>query len=170
MSFNDMATFMPSKSAYVNPGEYEATQRNVALQKGSYMAQMDAYYRQIDETSRQFDLTHGLETKKFGHQQEIDRGNLGVSRGKLDVDRGMLGVERGKLDWTMEISSAEFLQSLREFEVATALKERELEIGALQGQAYASGVASQNQANKMGTVLDFVGAGALIYDTFSDRP
>ena len=64
-TFTDLGMLMPSKSAYQNPGEYETTQRNIALQKATYQSEMDKTYASIDEMSREFDITHELEVGKF---------------------------------------------------------------------------------------------------------
>ncbi len=96
MAFTDLGEFMPSKSAFVNPGEYEATQRNIALQKGTYMSEMDKSYAKIEEAARQFDLGLDLEQEKF--------------------------------DFTSKLQTGAFLESIREFDINTLLKEKELKL------------------------------------------
>ena len=95
MAYNDMSSFLPSKSAYTNPGEYETTQRNIALSKGTYMAEMDKLYAQIDETARQFDLSYGLDTDKFEFASGLETDKFLESIRQFDVTAEL---EKEKID------------------------------------------------------------------------
>ena len=89
MAYNDMSSFLPSKSAYTNPGEYESTQRNIALSKGTYMAEMDKTYAQLNEMSREFDLTHGLEQGKFDFAKDMDAAKFLETIREFDIEANL---------------------------------------------------------------------------------
>jgi len=138
-SYSDLGSFMPSKSAYVNPGEYEAAQRNIALQKGTYMSEMDARYAQIDEAARQFDLGLGLEQQKF--------------------------------DFTSDLQTKQFLETMREFDINAALKGRELGLTGKQLDLMGEGLSHDEMFDWIGLGIDVFkpgSEGGSIWDSLTD--
>lgn len=102
--YNDMGSFNPSESAYVNPGEYEASQRNIALQKGTYMADMDARYAAINEQARQFDAGLGLEERKFDFSSELQTGQFLESIRQFDVGAALESRKISQSDRRLDIA------------------------------------------------------------------
>lgn len=70
MAYVDFASFRPSESAYTGPGEFEETQRNIALEKASYLSSMDQFYTDIEERGREFDLTLAFEKERQAFTEE----------------------------------------------------------------------------------------------------
>ena len=95
----------------------------------------------------------------------VEQGKLGIERGRAFLERGQHDLERDKVGFFKEITSADFLQRIREFEVNTALRERELEIQAAGGRTDARRADEEARAGRMGTLFDFVGAGLNIWDS-----
>lgn len=103
--FTDLGMLMPSKSAYQNPGEYESTQRNIALQKATYQSEMDKTYAGIDEMAREFDITNELNVTEFleGVRQfdvsaELQQQELGLQAASLDIEADKVSSYSDALD------------------------------------------------------------------------
>lgn len=138
MAYNDMGVFQPSESAYTNPGEYETTQRNIALSKGTYMAEMDKVYAQLNETARQFDLSYDLQKDVFGLEQE-------------------------KFDFTTEMDTAKFLESIREFDVSSNLEQQKINIQGSQVNSLSDYYSQLGKSEKQNRQFDLVGAAGAIF-------
>jgi len=113
----DMSQFMPSKSAYTNPGEYETTQRSLAYQNATYMSNMDAFYKKLEEDARQFDLSLDLKRDEFGLEQE-----------KLAFQGEKLAESTRQFDLGYDLSQDIFEENQKQFDVNTGLSEQELDI------------------------------------------
>lgn len=178
MAFNDMGVFQPSKSSFVNPGEYEATQRNVALQKGTYMAEMDRTYAMIEEDARQFNLTNKLENLRFKLEQEkyktdtgfrerelgqqdkligLESKKVGLESKRVDYEGKMVGLKERELDlgeeefnFTKDIRTKEFEEGNRQFDISAGLKGLEI-------TTQADYIKSLTQSNEYGQIFDWIG-------------
>lgn len=187
MAFNDMSAFMPSKSQYTNPGEYETTQRNLALSRGTYMAEMDTTYAQLDEMSRQFDLSYKLQERETAvsergaavaeRQAGVAERGVAVSEGQLELGQGQLelGWDESKREWEelilnmdqqtfeQEYSTAAFLESIRQFDVNALLQQQGLSIQAESAAANTDYLESLSDYNQQGTIMDWIGAADTIF-------
>jgi hypothetical protein len=121
MASGDFARFLPSESAYVNPGEYESTQRAIALQNATYQSQMDTFYKELEERKREFDIGFGLEEKKlgleeekFGETQRQFDVSAGLEKEKLGLSKWMFTEEQGLREAQLEEQKSEFAQSLEQ--------------------------------------------------------
>ena len=111
MAYGEFESFRPSESAYTQPGEYEAVQRNVALEKATYLSSMDQFYADLEEEARQFDV--GLTSQEEMWETEFDEG-------------------------------------MRQFDIMSGLKEREIKLMS-RGQSHSEGM------DMFGGSLDLMG-------------
>jgi hypothetical protein len=141
MGYADLEAFRPSESAYSQPGEYEATQRNVALEKASYLSSMDQYYADLEERQREFDLTLSFEKEKWGDQ-------MGLAWQQQEFEEGA---------WAQE-----FAESQEQFDVMAALQEEELELQEEYLELYAEQQAHGQQQDWIGNIFGAVGAADVV--------
>lgn len=111
MAYADTGIFQQSESAYAQPGEYEATQRNIALEKASYLSSMDQYYTDLEERQREFDLSLEFEKEKWGEQ---------------------LGFMEEQQAFEEEAWAAEFAESQEQFDVQANLQQQLINLQAEQ--------------------------------------
>jgi hypothetical protein len=94
MALNDIGMFLPSESQYNTPGAYDALLKGEATKRASYLASMDQFYTQLEESKRQFDETMDfnvesrdlnieLEREKLSTQKELAADQLAFSREEL---------------------------------------------------------------------------------------
>lgn len=174
--YGDFEIFTPTESQYVQPGEFEAVQRGQALQKATYLSQMDQFYEGLDETrrqfersmefqektltegARQFDVGMGLEGRKLDIQEEqIDIQEEQFKKGlefqyfeqaeKAREFDEMLGFEFGKQEFAEEAWIADYLENIRQFDVESSLKKKELEL-ATRAQQH------EEDNDLLGSILD----------------
>ena len=153
MAYTDLSSFLPSESAYKNPGEFEITQRNLAIQRGTFQSEMDRFYAQLNETARQFDLSI-----------ELQQDQLGLKAQEIGLTREQLQMAREEFDFTSELAAGEFLEKIRQFDVSAKLKEAELEVDWFKAHTESGLAESQKDYNKTGSLLDWVSAADTILD------
>lgn len=173
MPYNDMSTFMPSKSAYTNPGEYEATQRNVALSRGTYMAETDKVYAQIKEAARQFDQTYKLETRKVDiaeRAQNTSEGYLAIAGRAQDTAEAAQGVKEraqtlaeNRFQFTSGMDLAKLEEAIRQFDINAILQQQQLAINAATASSNQAYLESLTEANEFGLITDYIGAASSIF-------
>lgn len=116
MSYGDFGSLLPSEATYRGPGEGFQVDRSQAIQRGTYLSQMDQFYAQLDEATRQFDLNYGLAERRVELEESRDEWQKDFSYAELE-QRGELGHReldvRESLGWggidatNREISSRE---------------------------------------------------------------
>ena len=148
MADSGLGSFLPSETAYKDPNRFKDVLRAEGSKRASYLSSMDQYYAQLNEATRQFDLTLGFKqeeleaekvwrtediaVKREGIAAEVDwrgealeaevawRGeDIAVRREGLDVERERIGAESER--WKSELSA---LRSYRSEE--TGVKREQL--------------------------------------------
>lgn len=109
MPYADYQKLLPSAGAFANPQDFQSFLQAQALQKSSYLSSMDQFYAQLDETSRQFNES------------------LGIQKGKLSLEEKYFGLEEKKFDWEKEKFGEEFVFDKEKFAQDIGLRKTELE-------------------------------------------
>ena len=94
--------------AFTQPGQFGSQMKAQALQRSSYMSEMDKFYAGLGQQKEQFEATHELAERKqtsqesqFGETLGFEKEKFGqefglaeeLGRGELDVARGTLGMQ-----------------------------------------------------------------------------
>lgn len=165
MASFDFARFMPSESAYRNPGEAKDAYRAQALEKATTQSELERFYTTFEESKRQFNENLGFQREELGFQRET----LAESSRQFDET---LGERREEFGQTLTQRISEFSQTLEErmsefeqtHELDTERFQFEKEMGPqylnLQRDIY----QSQRRGQDFGMGLDalgFIGGGGL---------
>ena len=122
MGYGEVGILSPGASAFRDPTSQRAEAVGQGLQRASYLSQMDQFYAQLEESTRQFDLSYGLQERAqtlaetsedwrrdFSYAQLEQQGELG--RRELTIREslglGQLGIGRGQLDLARDESARE---------------------------------------------------------------
>jgi len=84
MAYGDFQTFLPSESLYKEPGMALVAAKAEGNKRASYLSSMDQFYAELEEKTRQFDKSYGLEERR------VDTGDK------------YYGLEEDKLSWEKE--------------------------------------------------------------------
>lgn len=87
MAIGDIGLFTPAESQYKTPGAYDESLRAEALKRSNYLAMMDQFYEQLDETKREFDATSALKTAALAQDRWIAEQQIGLSKEDLALRR-----------------------------------------------------------------------------------
>jgi len=91
MALGDVGMFNPAESNYMTPGAYGETLKADALKRANYLAMMDQFYEQLDETKREFDKTLGFKESALAQEKWIAEENIGLGKSELAL-KGKLGM------------------------------------------------------------------------------
>lgn len=91
MALGDVGMFNPAESNYMTPGAYGETLKADALKRANYLAMMDQFYEQLDETKREFDKTLGFKEASLAQEKWIAEQNIEFGKSELTL--------KGKLGW-----------------------------------------------------------------------
>lgn len=109
MAIGDIGLFLPSEAAYSRPGTYEQSLRAEAVKRGAWLASLDQFYAQLDETQRQFDITAAFKEKALGFEKEAAEAEMAYKYKTLDTEEALrsrqLDIEERKVD-TLDRSTA----------------------------------------------------------------
>ena len=142
MAGTGLGLFLPSETAYKDPGRFRDVLMAEGAKEASYLASMDQFFAQLEESQRQFDVTteqrqeffeeelawekeKSAEELAFAHWakgEDIALGErqLGVQQAgqEMQYDVGMAGVEAGR-----ERAGMEFELGSRELEMTAGVNE-----------------------------------------------
>lgn len=103
MAYSDLNFFLPQQQYYRNPQDYTKAMKNAALQKATYLAQMDVEMAQLEEAKRQFNEGQKYNYKALGVQEDANRTQRALGWGGLAVAGGQAALgfmqNRQNLDW-----------------------------------------------------------------------
>lgn len=81
MATSEFGMFLPSESAYTKPGGYESSQRGEAMKRGSWLAQLDQFYeelefkeKELEEMSEYRDAMIELQREQLAQQERFNAG------------------------------------------------------------------------------------------------
>jgi hypothetical protein len=158
MATYDFARFMPSESAFSNPGEVNQAYRAQAMEKATTASELERFYATLEETSREFDTEAAFKEKSLAQQQGQFEATLGEQKDEFGKT---LAQRRDEYSGTLNERIREFTET---HELDTERFQFEKEMGPkyldLQSRVYQS--QSRGQDFGMGMdVLGFVGGGGL---------
>lgn len=98
MAYGDYGSLLPGQATYRGPGQQFEVDRQAALQKGSYLSSMDQFYEQLEESTRQFDLSYGLQERQVSLAEEHDVWSKDVAYQGLELQGEQLQLQE-ELGW-----------------------------------------------------------------------
>jgi hypothetical protein len=123
MGYGEIGSLLPGAAAYGSKRDYTQAAKTEALKRASYLSQMDSFYAQLEESSRQFDARLGFEREQFATEAELARDSLEwnkvMGRHKMDLeDRQLdlqedlgweeLGLKRDIFDFQQEVNQRDY--------------------------------------------------------------
>lgn len=142
MAGTGLGLFLPSETAYKDPGRFRDVLMAEGAKEASYLASMDQFFAQLEESQRQFDVTteqrqeffeeelawereksaEELAFQYWAKEEDVELGErqLGVQRYGIEAQErvGMAGVEAGR-----ERAGMEFELGTRELEMTAGVNE-----------------------------------------------
>lgn len=96
--------FLPPEAAYTKPGAWRGAVEAEATKRATYLSQMDQFYAQLEEATRQFEATFGLkeeelelERERFAEAAEQFEATFGLSKEELRLKEEQLELARETL-------------------------------------------------------------------------
>jgi len=90
MGYGEVGTLLPGASSYRGPSGQVRIDEASGRQKVSYLSQMDQFYAQLAESTRQFDKSFGLQERQVTLAEESDEWRKEFSYAQLE-QQGELG-------------------------------------------------------------------------------
>ena len=91
----------PSSQYYSRPGAGTEAAKVHATKEASYLSSMDQFYAELDEMTRQFDLSLGLKDRMFGLEEDkfgLEQERFGLEGEKFEFDKEQTD-ETSELEW-----------------------------------------------------------------------
>jgi len=120
MAIGDIGLFLPKESTYKSPTGYEALLEAEAVKRGTWLAQMDQFYAQLEESQRQFD-------ENLGFQEETRDIEVEMEKDRFEFEKESFGKE-------IDLKERAFSFEQESFEKELALKEKALDVTARGGE------------------------------------
>ena len=89
MAGTGIGLFLPSETAYKDPNRFRDILEAEGNKEAKYLAEMDQFFLQLDETKREFDLTLAQKNTFFEEQLAFEKGKLSWQSGENALDRGL---------------------------------------------------------------------------------
>jgi hypothetical protein len=70
MAYPNYGAFLPAEALYTEPGAYSGVLRGEALKRASYLSEMDRFYEELEESSRQFEKQYALAEREVSFTEE----------------------------------------------------------------------------------------------------
>jgi len=137
MAYGEFGGLLPRETAYSSPVAYTEAAKAEAYKRSSYLASMDQFYAELNESTRQFDLN-------LAWQKESLEKELGLEREKLDLSREAFGLEEEKFEWQKEVSEDEMSLEGRKLDIEEQRMKNDYLLG--RGQISASRYATSSQS------------------------
>jgi len=142
MAGTGLGLFLPSETAYKDPGRFRDVLEAEGSKEAQYLASMDQFFAQLEESRRQFDITteqrqEFFETElawereksaeeiafsRWAKEQDIELGELDISARRAGQEMqygvGMAGIEAGR-----EQAGMEYELGTRELEMTAGVNE-----------------------------------------------
>lgn len=95
MAYTDFGQLMPSEAGFKTPGMYGAFLQAEGAKKAAYLSDMDQFFANLAETTRQFNETLGFKNKELASRETLTREEYGLRRElqdeQLEYQRWMIG-------------------------------------------------------------------------------
>lgn len=91
MAYGEFGGLLPRETHFSSPAAYTEAAKAEAFKRASYLSQMDSFYAQLAETTRQFDLNLAFQEKSLAENLKLDREKLAWEK---EYGTGMLEIQR----------------------------------------------------------------------------
>ena len=81
--------FLPSETAYKDPNRFRDVLEAEGNKQAKYLASMDQFYAQLEEMTRQFDITTEQRERFFEEEQAFKYDELDWKSGESELDRSL---------------------------------------------------------------------------------
>jgi len=96
MALGDFEAFSPAESQYTQPGAAAEGARQSVLKKSRYLASMDQFYANLEESVRQYNKTYKLQEAELSLRTKEQADVSAYRQESLDVQREQIGASS---DW-----------------------------------------------------------------------
>jgi hypothetical protein len=136
MAYGELGGLLPRVTSFSSPEAYTEAAKAEAHKKASYLAQMDQFFTQLQEATRQFDLTLEFQQKSFDEtmayqheqldwQKLYQQGLLDLQGDQNDLTRTQIGNEAkyqsGQLSLAQQRLNFDMNQAAGEDDLVTSL-------------------------------------------------
>ena len=94
MAYTDFGQLYPSEAGFKTPGMYGAFLQAEGAKKADYLSQMDQFFANLAESTRQFNETLGFKNKELASRETLTREGYDLQREiqteQLDYNRWMI--------------------------------------------------------------------------------
>lgn len=88
--------FLPSETAYKDPNRFRDVLEAEGNKQAQYLASMDQFYAQLEEMTREFDITTEQRERFFEEEQAFKYDELDWKSGESELDRSLKRWEVGQ--------------------------------------------------------------------------
>lgn len=117
--------FLPSETAYKDPGRFRDVLEAEGTKQAKYLADMDQFFAQLEEMKRQFDITAEMKERFFEEEMAFREEELEWRGEESALDRALRRWEVGE---TVGVRREEIRAGERGRERMAGLEERRLEL------------------------------------------
>lgn len=88
MAYPNYGAFLPAEALYTEPGAYSGVLRGEALKRASYLSEMDRFYKELEEASRQFEKQYALAERELDFTEEQALWEREFTEGQAEKQEG----------------------------------------------------------------------------------
>jgi len=81
--------FLPSETAYADPNRFKDVLQAEGNKEAAYLSSMDQFYAELDEMTRQFDVTSEMKERFFEEEMAFNRDKLDWQSEESALDRDL---------------------------------------------------------------------------------
>jgi len=123
--YGDIGMFLPSEAQYATPGGYETLLQSEATKRAQYLAQMDQFYLELEESQRQFDETMDFQVATRDLGLELSYKQLEQQK-DLSLEEIALRRELGETEASLKSRELDITQSYQNKQYGLAKDQLEL--------------------------------------------
>jgi len=89
MAYPNYGAFLPAEALYTEPGAYSGVLKGEALKRASYLSEMDRFYEELEESSRQFEKQYSLAERELDFSEEQSLWEREFAEGQAEKQEGL---------------------------------------------------------------------------------
>jgi len=89
MAYPNYGAFLPAEALYTEPGAYSGVLKGEALKRASYLSEMDRFYEELEESSRQFEKQYSLAERELDFSEEQSLWEREFTEGQAEKQEGL---------------------------------------------------------------------------------
>lgn len=166
MAYGEFGGLLPRETSFASPSAYTEAAKAEATKRASYLAQMDQFYAQLEESTRQFDEELSFREEQWGEQLGLEKDRFGFEQEQWEDSFGLQQEQFGfqQTQWNDQFSLMEAQQKLAEKQFSAQSRAQSeklsLEEQRLEAQQAAQQRQSQREDELMGIFLPYMESGA----------